>query len=71
MSADKVKRTCQCCALGKDKRRPEDKRRCCAKNPRKCCEAYLSDGTIRYIHRALRVALQDAVFDGILTQLRV
>jgi integrase len=65
---NQVKRSCQCCALGKDARRPESKRRCCALKPRQCCESYLSDGTIRYIHRVLRVALQDAILDGLLTQ---
>jgi integrase len=65
---NQVKRTCQCCALGKDARRPESKRRCCARKPRECCEAYLGDGTVRYIHRVLRVALQDAILDGLLTQ---
>ncbi|GAA5197987.1 hypothetical protein GCM10023322_70420 [Rugosimonospora acidiphila] len=64
---NKVKRSCQCCALRKDERRPESKRRCCARKPRECCESYLSDGTIRYIHRVLRVALQDAILDGLLT----
>jgi integrase len=63
-----VKKTCQCCALGKDARRSEADRRCCAKKPRECCKGCLGDGTIRYIHRVLRVALQDAVLDGILTQ---
>ncbi|MBT8226065.1 MAG: site-specific integrase [Dactylosporangium sp.] len=62
-----VKHTCQCCALRKDAKRPAGKRRRCALRPKKCCESHLSDGTIRYIHRVLRVALQDAVLDGILT----
>lgn len=65
---NKVKATCQCCALGKDARRAEQSRRCCARRPRECCGSYLGDGTIRYIHRVIRVALQDAVLDGILTQ---
>jgi integrase len=64
---NEVKRTCQCCALGKDARRPAGKRRCCALRPKQCCGAYLSDGTVRYIHRVVRVALQDAILDGLLT----
>ncbi|MFI1335666.1 N-terminal phage integrase SAM-like domain-containing protein [Streptomyces sp. NPDC020845] len=32
-------RTCQCCAQGKDKARPEKKRRCCALG--ECCEVSL------------------------------
>jgi integrase len=40
--------------------------RCCAKTPRQCCNAVLADGSIRAIHRLLRVALQDAIAEGIL-----
>ncbi|AXH89737.1 tyrosine-type recombinase/integrase [Micromonospora aurantiaca] len=59
----RLKSVCQCCALGKDAKRVERGRqpRCCAKSPRQCCEAVLSDGSIRYAHRLLRAALQDAV----------
>ncbi|MEU9208656.1 N-terminal phage integrase SAM-like domain-containing protein [Streptomyces sp. NPDC048415] len=32
----KTAATCQCCAQGKDKKRPEHKRRCCALG--KCCK---------------------------------
>jgi hypothetical protein len=63
-----LKKVCQCCALGKDERRPAAKRRCCAKTPRKCCGAFLADGSIRYVHRILRAAMQDAVVDGLLNQ---
>ena len=42
--------------------------RCCALRPRRCCQSTISDGTIRYVHRILRSALQDAVSEGILTQ---
>ena len=31
---NKLRDTCQCCAQGKDARRPEKQRRCCAKVPR-------------------------------------
>jgi integrase len=40
--------------------------RCCAKTPRQCCKAVLSDGSIRAIHRLIRAALQDAITEGIL-----
>jgi integrase len=55
----KVKATCQCCALGKDKKRPEHKRRCCALG--KCCQKYPSDRTVRFLLVLLRSALQHAV----------
>jgi integrase len=43
--------------------------RCCAKTPRECCRDVVSDGTIRYLHRLLRAALQDAVSeDELLTE---
>ncbi|MCO5994974.1 N-terminal phage integrase SAM-like domain-containing protein [Actinoallomurus rhizosphaericola] len=31
-----LRETCQCCAQGKDARRPEKKRRCCARGKRYC-----------------------------------
>ncbi|GAA1687709.1 site-specific integrase [Streptomyces yatensis] len=52
-------RTCQCCAQGKDKARPERKRRCCALG--KCCESYPSDRTVRFLLVLLRAALEHAV----------
>jgi integrase len=49
--------------------RPIDGARCCAKTPPECCRNVVSDGTIRYLHRLLRAALQDAVSeDEILTE---
>lgn len=41
--------------------RPIKGAQCCAKTPRECCRSVLSDGTIRYLHRILRTALQVAV----------
>jgi integrase len=35
--------------------------RCCAKLPKECCRSVVSDGTVRYLHRLLRAALQDAM----------
>ncbi|MEU6404100.1 tyrosine-type recombinase/integrase [Streptomyces sp. NPDC046985] len=51
--------TCQCCAQGKDRKRPEHKRRCCAL--RKCCKKLPSDRTVRFLLVILRAALQHAV----------
>ncbi|WP_410794050.1 tyrosine-type recombinase/integrase [Kribbella sp. C-35] len=49
--------------------RPIEGARCCAKTPRECCHDVVSDGTVRYLHRVLRGALQDAVAeDEILTE---
>src|SRR5262249_15023223 len=42
--------------------------RCCAKRPRQCCQSFPSDGTIRHLHRMVRVALQDAVVDGLIPE---
>lgn len=43
--------------------------RCCAKVPRECCRSVVSDGTIRYLHRIVRTALQAAVTEeGILAE---
>jgi integrase len=48
--------------------RPIEGARCCAKKPPECCRSVVSDGTIRYLHRLLRAALQDAVSEeGLLT----
>jgi integrase len=41
--------------------RPIQGARCCALQPPVCCRDTVSDGTIRYAHRLLRAALQDAV----------
>ncbi len=67
---NRLKGVCQCCALGNDAQRVASggEARCCARKPRKCCESFLSDGSIRYVHRLLRAALQDAVTDGLLAQ---
>ncbi|WP_280844478.1 MULTISPECIES: hypothetical protein [unclassified Streptomyces] len=51
--------TCQCCAQGKDKKRPEHKRRCCALG--KCCKKLPSDRTVRFLLVIMRAALQHAV----------
>ena len=61
-----LRTSCQCCAQGKDARR--DQPRCCAGTPTHCCEQYPSTGTLRYLLRLLRAALQDAVGEDILNR---
>lgn len=61
-----LRTSCQCCAQGKDARR--DQPRCCAGTPTRCCEQYPSTGTLRYLLRLLRAALQDAVDEDILNR---
>ncbi|MEU4877162.1 N-terminal phage integrase SAM-like domain-containing protein [Streptomyces sp. NPDC021608] len=51
--------TCQCCAQGKDKKRPEHKRRRCALG--KCCKKLPSGRTVRFLLVIMRAALQHAV----------
>jgi integrase len=65
---NRLKGVCQCCALRKDAKRLEAGRdaRCCAKSPRECCRAFLSDGSVRYAHRLVRAVLQDAVVEDLL-----
>ncbi|MCZ0974125.1 tyrosine-type recombinase/integrase [Streptomyces albulus] len=55
----KTAATCPCCAQGKDKSRPEHKRRCCALG--QCCNKLPSDRTVRFLLVLLRAALQHAV----------
>ncbi|MGH3867826.1 MAG: tyrosine-type recombinase/integrase [Pseudonocardiaceae bacterium] len=55
---NKVRQTCQCCAQGKDARRPEKSRRCCAVG--KCCAAVPSLRTVTDLRTVLRSALSSA-----------
>jgi integrase len=55
---NKVRATCQCCAQGKDARRPEKSRRCCAVG--KCCGAVPSLRTVTDLRTVLRSALSSA-----------
>ncbi|MDG5807572.1 site-specific integrase [Streptomyces ossamyceticus] len=50
---------CQCCAQGKDAKRPKERQRCCAL--RECCEAYPSRRVVQAARDALRAALTHAV----------
>ncbi|MFE7744206.1 tyrosine-type recombinase/integrase [Nocardia sp. NPDC057455] len=57
---------CQCCGQEKDARRT--KPRCCAKSPAECCSNVLSIHSIRHVLRVLRVALQDAVEEELVSR---
>lgn len=61
-----VRRTCQCCAQGKDARRPKEKQRCCAKG--ECCQQLASIGTVVHLKRVLRAILAQAITDGLITR---
>jgi integrase len=61
-----VRRTCQCCAQGKDTRRAESKRRCCAIG--ECCNALPSPATVAHIRRVLRTILSQAMTDELVTR---
>ncbi|RZB18367.1 site-specific integrase [Streptomyces sp. F001] len=50
---------CQCCAQGKDAKRPKSRQRCCAVG--ECCEAYPSRRVVQAARDALRAALTHAV----------
>jgi integrase len=63
---NKVAKTCQCCAQGKDAARPEKKRNCCAAG--KCCHQYLSPRTLKNIRDCLRSALNCAINDELITR---
>ncbi|MDG6107359.1 tyrosine-type recombinase/integrase family protein [Dactylosporangium aurantiacum] len=58
---NEVARTCQCCAQGRDERRPKGKRRCCA--VRRCCKSTLSPSTLGHIRRTLRSMLGQAMVE--------
>lgn len=55
----KLATTCQCCAQGKDAKRPVTRRKCCAVG--ECCESYPSRRVIQGSRDALRAALTHAV----------
>ena len=63
---NKVARTCQCCAQGKDAARPSVKRRCCALG--NCCNAVPSDSAIKGLRATLRAALSQAVTEELITK---
>ena len=63
---NKLTRTCQCCAQGKDAARPVPKRRCCAVG--KCCRETLSPQSRKDARATLRAALTCAVEEEIITR---
>jgi integrase len=56
---NQLRQACQCCAQGKDARRPETKRRCCAIG--KCCNQVISARTLKDARDTLRAALAHAL----------
>nr|WP_199431211.1 site-specific integrase [Qaidamihabitans albus] len=63
---NKLPHVCQCCAQGKDTRRPPEKRRCCAIGH--CCEDTPSARMIGDIRACLRRALNQAITDELITR---
>jgi integrase len=63
---NEVARTCQCCAQGKDARRPESRRRCCALG--RCCGDTPSSRTVKDIRGVLRSALNHAATEELATR---
>jgi integrase len=63
---NQLRDTCQCCAQGKDARRPEGKQRCCAVG--KCCHQLASERTIRDAWTVLRAALNNAVREELISR---
>jgi integrase len=61
-----LRTACQCCAQGKDVKRPVEKRKCCAIG--KCCESLLSERTVHDVLMVLRAALANAVREEIITK---
>ncbi|GGU47233.1 site-specific integrase [Lentzea flava] len=59
---------CQCCAQGKDERRPQKRRRCCALGKRSCCGEAPSARTISDIRACLRSALNHAIREELITR---
>nr|WP_255744596.1 tyrosine-type recombinase/integrase [Streptacidiphilus sp. ASG 303] len=61
-----VQRTCQCCAQGKDARRDEGSRRCCAVG--RCCRSTPSPRTVRGARAVLRSALGNAMTEEVISR---
>lgn len=55
---NKAAKTCQCCAQGKDERRPPKNRKCCAVG--RCCQDLPAARTVKGIRAVLRSALSQA-----------
>ncbi|GAA1571746.1 site-specific integrase [Actinomadura kijaniata] len=69
---NKIPSTCQCCAQGKDAKRPKEhkdprrRQRCCALG--QCCEDFPSRQTIRLARNTLRNALNNAMSEEIISR---
>ncbi|MFY1679994.1 tyrosine-type recombinase/integrase [Micromonospora sp. WMMD730] len=63
---NEVARACQCCAQGKDARRAELKRRCCALG--RCCGDVPSARTVKDVRGVLRSALNHAATEELVTR---
>ncbi|WP_018801724.1 tyrosine-type recombinase/integrase [Salinispora arenicola] len=63
---NEVARACQCCAQGKDARRPELKKRCCALG--RCCGDVPSARTVKDDRGVLRSALNHAATEETVTR---
>lgn len=63
---NKLAATCQCCAQGKDTRRPTERRRCCAIG--KCCGRTLSKRSVADARTVLRSALTYAISEEIIAR---
>jgi integrase len=61
-----LRKTCQCCAQGKDEKRPENRRKCCAVG--KCCEDFPSDKSVSGVRAVLRSALTQAMTEELITR---
>lgn len=61
---NKVGQVCQCCAQGKDRKRPEKRQRCCAVG--RCCNQRLTPVALRDVRTCLRNALNNAVGDQLI-----
>jgi hypothetical protein len=57
---------CQCCAQGKDARRDEKRRRCCALSVRRCCKDAPSARTVSDIRACLRAALNHVICEELI-----
>ncbi|MBF8194580.1 site-specific integrase [Nonomuraea sp. K274] len=63
---NKTRAACQCCAQGKDARRPAAKQRCCAVG--QCCQRTSSERTVRDALTVLRSALSYAMSEELISK---
>ena len=63
---NRLAESCQCCAQGKDARRSEEDRRCCAIE--RCCASRLSHRSVSYARATLRAALNHACTEDLLNK---